>query len=54
MASNRKCVFSRALWDQWLQRLNADKGPKDDQTKHLREGIRQFRARLSTKEPQCD
>lgn len=54
MASNRKCVFSRQLWDKWLARLNDNTDPKEAQTQHLRAGIRLFRARLATREPQCD
>lgn len=34
--------FTVKLWDKWLKRRNVD-----DQTRHLREGIREFRSLLA-------
>ena len=38
----QKTPFTRALWDKWLARLNAD----DPYADRLREGIEELRARL--------
>lgn len=39
----RSGTFTKEKWDLWLARHNREQEGTDDRTRHLREGIQEFR-----------